>query len=66
MTCLYEPCRANIHISATVSVMARNRPFILYTPFQIGSIEAKKGARQKFVHFWKALTILMLKKYLKS
>ncbi len=40
---------------------------ILYnTPFQNGSIEAKKGARQKFVHFWKALTILMLKKYLKS
>ena len=36
------------------------------TPFQNGSIEAKKGARQKFVHFWKALTILMLKKYLKS
>ena len=36
------------------------------TPFQNGSIEAKKGARQKFVHFWKALTILMLEKYLKS
>ena len=36
------------------------------SPFQNGSIEAKKGARQKFVHFWKALTILMLKKYLKS
>ena len=34
--------------------------------FQNGSNEAKKGARQKFVHFWKALTILMLKKYLKS
>ena len=39
---------------------------ITFTPFQNGSIEAKKGARQKFVHFWKALTILMLKKYLKS
>ena len=49
-----------------------NREFFLsllsrqYTPFQNGSNEAKKGARQKFVHFWKALTILMLKKYLKS
>ena len=45
-------------------------PFDLWqignTPFQNGSIEAKKGAHERFVHFWKALTILMLKKYLKS
>ena len=36
------------------------------TPFQNWTNEVKKGAQKKFVHFWKALTILMLKKYLKS